>query len=71
MTFLIIYAGAILSILIGYVAFLIWYHYKHTDERGWHKCVNCGKAPSDIYYTVKWWGVVYQCGDCAFRKDKP
>jgi hypothetical protein len=71
MIFLYCYAGALLLFLFGWVGFLAWYHHKHTDERGWNKCINCGKAPSEIFYTIKWWGIVYQCSDCAFREDKP
>ena len=54
-----------LFMVVGLITRSIYYHYKHKDERGWWKCVDCGDTPETIYHSSTFWGRVHRCDKCT------
>lgn len=67
---ILVFASFSLLFLISILIAWNFYCQKHfKTEKGWDKCVDCGKAESTMFYYDTLLGRFYRCNNCAFKKD--
>jgi predicted membrane protein len=64
-----------LIIVLYPIFYYLWYKKNYMTKeqtnlynKGWHKCINCKKAENTMYYTNHFFGRLYKCSECAFKK---
>ncbi len=55
----------LLLTLISVIVYNIWYSKNYKDKNGWHKCWDCKKVESEIYFTNTIHGRIYKCLNCS------